>query len=291
MNMHKLKLLAGSALVGVVLAATPVAAANPGTPTWQPKVSERLVKLPPAYMKKSLDRDFARSALGQAVQDFEREIALKTQTLADLQRATEQADGDVLIELKHQFLAEKRGYLDLMQQKQDMQRKQVATRHRVLEKLLAKLNRKSGGLNPARQKLVDQQSAARQRFNASASKVDMNLFAEQDLPESKYSREYGKNLQAIQSLVAAIKSHPMNSQGALDGDDISKPEYVRRMVADAEAELALIDQESQILGFMAKIVALDAMVLSEEIADSDYADSDVTEPNDITNVVNLFVNN
>ncbi|MBT3790037.1 MAG: hypothetical protein HOC33_15280 [Alphaproteobacteria bacterium] len=289
--MHKLKLLAGSALVGVVLAATPVAAANPGTPTWQPKVSERLVKLPPAYMKKSLDRDFARSALGQAVQDIEREIALKTQTLADLQRATEQADGDVLIELKHQFLAEKRGYLDLMQQKQDMQRKQVATRHRVLEKLLAKLNRKSGGLNPARQKLVDQQSAARQRFNASASKVDMNLFAEQDLPESKYSREYGKNLQAIQSLVAAIKSHPMNSQGALDGDDISKPEYVRRMVADAEAELALIDQESQILGFMAKIVALDAMVLSEEIADSDYADSDVTEPNDITNVVNLFVNN
>ena len=169
MNMHKLKLLAGSALVGVVLAATPVAAANPGTPTWQPKVSERLVKLPPAYMKKSLDRDFARSALGQAVQDIEREIALKTQTLADLQRATEQADGDVLIELKHQFLAEKRGYLDLMQQKQDMQRKQVATRHRVLEKLLAKLNRKSGGLNPARQKLVDQQSAARQRFNASAS--------------------------------------------------------------------------------------------------------------------------
>ena len=74
MNMHKLKLLAGSALVGVVLAATPVAAANPGTPTWQPKVSERLVKLPPAYMKKSLDRDFARSALGQAVQDIEREI-------------------------------------------------------------------------------------------------------------------------------------------------------------------------------------------------------------------------
>ena len=63
------------------------------------------------------------------------------------------------------------------------------------------------------------------------------------------------------------------------------------MVADAEAELALIDQESQILGFMAKIVALDAMVLSEEIADSDYADSDITEPTDITSVVNLFVNN
>ncbi|MBT4017172.1 MAG: hypothetical protein HOE62_04440 [Alphaproteobacteria bacterium] len=290
MSMHKFKLLASSALVGVLLASSPVIAANSGSPTWQPKVSERLVKLPPAYMKKSLDRDFARSALGQAVQDIEREIGLKTQTLADLQQAIEQADGDVLIELKHQFLAEKRGYLDMMQQKQDLQRKQVSTRHRVLERLLAKLNRKAGGMSPAKQKLADQQTAARQRFNASASKVDMNLFAESDVPESKYSREYGKNLQAIQSLVAAIKSHPMNSQSALD-DDISKPEYVRRMVADAEAELALIDQESQILGFMAKIVALDAMVLSEEIADSDYADSDITEPTDITSVVNLFVNN
>ena len=290
MSMHKFKLLASSALVGVLLASSPVIAANSGSPTWQPKVSERLVKLPPAYMKKSLDRDFARSALGQAVQDIEREIGLKPQTLADLQQAIEQADGDVLIELKHQFLAEKRGYLDMMQQKQDLQRKQVSTRHRVLERLLAKLNRKAGGMSPAKQKLADQQTAARQRFNASASKVDMNLFAESDVPESKYSREYGKNLQAIQSLVAAIKSHPMNSQSALD-DDISKPEYVRRMVADAEAELALIDQESQILGFMAKIVALDAMVLSEEIADSDYADSDITEPTDITSVVNLFVNN
>jgi hypothetical protein len=291
MRINKIRLLASSALVGVILATSPVMAASSGTPTWQPKVSERLVKLPPAYMKKSLDRDFARSALGQAVQDIEREIALKTQTLADLQNAIDQADGDVLIELKHQFLAEKRGYLDIMQQKQDLQRKQVSTRHRVLERLLAKLNRKSGGLSPAKQKLVAKQTAARQRFNASASQVDMNLFAESSVPESKYSREYGKNLQAIQSLVAAIKSHPMNSQNALDGEEVSKPEYVRRMLADAEAELALIDQETQILGFMAKIVALDAMVLSEEIADSDYSDSDITEPNDITSVVNLFVTN
>ena len=290
MALHKITLLASSALVGAVLVSTPVLAAGPGTPTWQPKVSERLVKLPPAYMKKSLDRDFARSALGQAVQDIEQEIALKTQTLADLQNAIGQADGDVLVELKHQFLAEKRGYIDMMRQKQDLQRKQVKTRHRVLERLLAKLNRKAGNKNPARQKLIDQQNAARQRFNASASTVDMNLFAEQNMPESKYSREYSKNLQAIQSLVAAIKSHPMNSQSDLDGENISKPEYVRRMVADAEAELALIDQETQILGFMAKIVALDAMVLSEEIADSDFADSDVTEPTDITSVVNLFVN-
>ena len=86
-------------------------------------------------MKKSLDRDFARSPLGQAVQDIEGEIALKTQTLADLQNAIAQADGEVLVELKHQFLAEKRSYIDMVRQKQDLQRKQVTTRHRVLERL------------------------------------------------------------------------------------------------------------------------------------------------------------
>jgi hypothetical protein len=294
MTNYRIRLFAGTALLALAVTTasvpSPAAAAGSAGPGWQPKVSERLVKLPPAYMKKSLERDFARSALGQAVQDIEGEIALKTQTLADLQNAIGQADGEVLVELKHQFLAEKRSYIDMVRQKQDLQRKQVTTRHKVLERLLVKLNRKAGGTSVARQKLADQQTAARQRFNASASKVDMTLFAERDLPESKYSREYGKNLQAIQSLVTAIKSHPMNSQADLDGEDISKPEYVRRMVAEAEAELALIDQERQILGFMAKIVALDAMVLSEEIADADYADSDVTESTDITNVVNLFVN-
>ena len=38
---------------------------------WQPQSSERLVKLPPSYLKKSLDRDFAGSGLGQALKSTE----------------------------------------------------------------------------------------------------------------------------------------------------------------------------------------------------------------------------
>ena len=175
MTNYRIRLFAGTALLALAVTTasvpSPAAAAGSAGPGWQPKVSERLVKLPPAYMKKSLERDFARSALGQAVQDIEGEIALKTQTLADLQNAIGQADGEVLVELKHQFLAEKRSYIDMVRQKQDLQRKQVTTRHKVLERLLVKLNRKAGGTSVARQKLADQQTAARQRFNGSIERI------------------------------------------------------------------------------------------------------------------------
>jgi hypothetical protein len=45
------------------------------------------------------------------------------------------------------------------------------------------------------------------------------------------------------------------------------------MATDAEVQLALADQDDTILGYMAKLVALDAMALSEETMDADDADS------------------
>ena len=52
---------------------------------WQPQSSERLVKLPPSYLKKSLDRDFAGSGLGLALKSTETDIQNKGNTLSDLQ--------------------------------------------------------------------------------------------------------------------------------------------------------------------------------------------------------------
>ena len=37
---------------------------------------------------------------------------------------------------------------------------------------------------------MDRQEAARQRFAASVDAVDMNVFAESAIPESRYAREY-----------------------------------------------------------------------------------------------------
>ncbi len=53
-------------------------------PSWRPEVSERLVKLPASYLKKSLDRDFAKSELGLAIEGLNDDIGFKSRTLGDL---------------------------------------------------------------------------------------------------------------------------------------------------------------------------------------------------------------
>ena len=48
------------------LAFTCTVPANATVPEWNPKSSEKLVKLPSNYLKKTLTNDFAQSALGVA---------------------------------------------------------------------------------------------------------------------------------------------------------------------------------------------------------------------------------
>ena len=69
---------------------------------------------------------------------------------------------------------------------------------------------------------------------------------------------------------------------------------MRQLIAENEAELAIVDQEGQVLGFMARLVSLDALALSDEVAGQAFAapdtDGDGTpdQPGDITTAVDLF---
>lgn len=265
------------------------AATAPVDPTWRPEVSERLVKLPATYLKKSLDRDFARSGLGIAIQNLDDEIGFKSRTLGDLQGAIGKADGEVRTELRHQFLAEKRAYLDLVSRKHALRRKHVAAKKRVLEQLMGRIARDKAEMTPARAKLIEKQTAARQRFESTVSAVDVKLLATSAAPDSRYSREYGKNLTAMETLMRAIDDHPMNAEPVIDGRAVSKGDYIRQLIADTDAEIALIEQEETILGYMAKLIALDALALSEQVADAERIDSDVTESTGITSAVGFFV--
>lgn len=248
-----------------------------GTPSWQPDASERLVKLPGSYLKKAIDRDFAGSELATALNDVDSRIRLKGQTLSDLQAAIDKADGDVKTELRHQFLAEKQEFIKLMGEQQDLRRKQVETRSKLYERLLAKLERRDAGMSPAKAELIKHQEAARQRFENSVASVDMALFGSSTAGESKYSREYSKNMTAIEALVQAIKEHPMTAQTEVDGKAMSKQDYLRQLLADNQAEGAILDQEETILGYMAKLVALDAMALSDEVAAAEGGGEGVTD--------------
>ena len=95
---------------------------------WSPASSERLIKLPASYLKKAVDRDYAKSGLAAAMQESESTVSLKHQTLQDLQEAMERADGDLKVDLRHRFLAEKRAYLELVANQQTLRRRRLDQR-------------------------------------------------------------------------------------------------------------------------------------------------------------------
>lgn len=265
----------GIGLCLILFAATGAFAA---TPSWNPDASERLVKLPASYLQKAVDRDFADSELAGALNDLNSRVTLKGQTLTDLMAAIDKAEGEVRTELRHQFLAEKQEFIKMMGEQQEFRRKQVETKIKLYERLLAKLERHESGMTPARADLIRTQEEARARFENSVADVDMELFGSPEANESRYSREYAKNMAAIEALVQAIREHPMTAQLERDGEGMSKQEHLRQLIADNQAEVAILDQEENILGYMAKLVALDAMALAEEVAAADFEDgSGVTD--------------
>jgi len=258
-------------------------------PEWRPAPTERLVKLPSAYLKKVIERDFTDPTLPDAIGDRDTRIALKAKTLADLRDAVEDAEGEVRTELRHQFLAEKREYVKLLGERQELHRKQLRTKVRLYGRILKDLKRKSGS-SKTTQKLLKNQEEARERLERTTLSVDMKVFGSGVGRESKYSREYQKNMQAVQTLMAALKDHPMNAEAEIDGKRIGKEDYVRQLASNAEADMALLDQEETILGYMAKLVALDAMALAEnldeEVAFDVYGEDDTTG---VASSIDLFI--
>jgi hypothetical protein len=263
--------------------------ASGGDPSWQPQASERLVKLPASYLKRSLEQDFTRSELGQALRDMDTEISFKAETLTDLQAAIDVSEGEVQTDLRHQFLVEKREYIDLVSRKIELRRKALEKKSGVLEKLMKRMGQEDASLTPVRRELIARQDKARARFQASMSSVDMELLETSVMPESKYSQQFATNLSAIDSLTQAIEGHAINQAPEIDGVAVTREGYVRQMIADTQAELELIGQEENILGYMAKLVALDATALADEVADAELVDSDTPNGETLTSAVKFFV--
>ncbi len=280
-----------AAIVIAMLMPPAMAAVAPGEATaWTPASSERLVKLPASYLKKAVEQDFAKSSLAASLGATDNQVRLKVQTLQDLQGAIAQAEGELRIELSHQYLAEKREYLKLIANHQDLRKRRAKTKIRLYERILGKIKRKRGAMTPQRVALVQKQDAARLRFEASVAKVDTKLFRSALTTESRYAREYAKNVSAIERLVAAINSHPMSAQATLDGTPVSKEDLLRQLIAEDEAELAILDQERSVLGFMAKLVSLDALALTEAVIGEDpTVDQAEGADHELANVVEYFV--
>jgi hypothetical protein len=276
--------------ISLVAVSAVTASTSANGASWSPRASERLIKLPSNILKKAIEQDYAKSSLAAAARDTEENMSLKVKTLQDLRGAMEQAEGDLRIELRHQFLAEKRAYLDLVAEHQSLRRKQSQTKIRIYERLLGKIKRNNSDLTPQRAALIDKQTAARDRFENTIAKVDAKLFRSSLVTESKYAREYAKNVAAIEQLVQAVNAHPMNEQPKLDGAVVSREDFLRQLIGENEATIAVLDQEQSILGYMAKLVALDAMALSESVDGTELAQTEPeTAKPDVTSAIDFFV--
>lgn len=285
-------LLTAAALALAVLAAAPTNAAA-ATEKWAPAASEKLMQLPGDFLRKAVDNDFARSGLAQELVGLDEQVALKRSTLADLQRAIERSDdAEIRLDLQHQFLNEKRNYIELMREHQEIRRRRAATKVKLYERLLDRMNRERRATTPEKAAFIAKQTAARERFEASASQVDTEILASAVASQSRYAREYARNLSAVQELSAAINAHPMNAAPAIDGQPVTRGEYLRQLIAENQGNLAIINQERAILGHMAKLVSLDALALSEGISEEAYAEIDIDDtneaPDQVTSAVEFF---
>ena len=100
-------------------------------------------------------------------------------------------------------------------------------------------------------------------MESAVAKVDLKIFDSPMTNQSRYAQEYAKNVVAIERLLQAINRHPMSAGAEINGQPVSKKEYLHQLLAESEAELQIIDQEETVLGYMAKLVALDALALND----------------------------
>ena len=169
-----------------------------------------------------------------------------------------------------------------------MRGKYLKTRIKVYQRLLNKINRKNAAKTTAQSALVEKQKAARERLERSAEMIDIKIFATSLSSESKYSEQYAANVSAINTLVAKIEAHPHRSGLNHSDGAKTKPDLLRQLLIEAEGDYQSLQQESEIVGLMAKLVALDAMGLQEIVTERDDIKPEPIGAPNIIPAVKLF---
>lgn len=233
---------------------------------WKPMSSERLIKLPANIMERALEHDFQNSALASKIKNVDERLAANQTDLASLQQAIKQAQGDEQVELRHQFLEQKSAYIDEMESRQAYRRDELKTRIIVYQKVLDELQADARrAREPVSNAVREQQKAARQRMESLAGKVDETLFEMAQEPQSRYAQEYDVNLQKIKQLQQAIVQHALSRNQYDEDEQLTRESYIRELLANAEADYSLLNQEDEMLGYMARLVAMDAHALQIEL--------------------------
>jgi hypothetical protein len=275
---------------GVWGLAFPVAGQSSDTDsTWRPAATERLVRLPAGYMERAIEQDYRASGLAQAIERTGAQLRERTAGLSELQAMARTAEGPERDELRHRVLVEKRAYVDTMARRLELERERVETRVAVFERLLDDLERSAAPVSPQDIALEANRTAALERFEDSRARIDIALLKGGAVERSKYAIEYGKHADALQALSDAIDRHPMNAAPVLDGQPLDRKTHARRLLVAAETERALLEQRELVVSYMARLVALDAMALADEMAERESVERGRPEERDLTLAVDAFV--
>ena len=296
-----------------------LASASNGGMDWQPAASETLIRMPAKYIDASIENNFQKSSLASGIHALEAQIQLEVVRMHESYRVVSEMDNEQPvneqgIENRHQFLTAKPNYLGLLHEKQQLSERVLHKKAALYQRVLKKLKKNKADANdPVSMALVEKQKTARARLQRTAERVD-SLLSQPLTPlgggisssgavpgsttpnghkPSKYQREYGENLAKVQQLKQAIQQHSANENPVLEGESLNREQYIRYLLSHVDSELALLDQERLMLGYMAKLVALDAQALEHEIA---YVEPDgeamaIKAQMRIANTTDMFIGN
>ena len=261
---------------------------------WTPIASEKLIKLPAGYLDRYVEQDYQQSALAQTIDATQNEIQTNLQQIRNLKGRIASSSGSEQMQLQHSLLVAKSDYLDVLEERQRLSRqvleKKAALYQSVLNEIMKSEQLKQ---EPVHARLIENQMAARERLKQSMAAVDDVLANAPDLERTQYAKQYGENLARIEELKTAINQHVANSAPVIDGKDVSRETFVRHLLAGVESDSALLDQEQLMMGYMARLVALDAQALEQKIALGDGPESgqnDSVAGARLVDAAELFIN-
>jgi len=240
---------------------------------WQPQISEKILMLPSKHLENAVERDFASSPLASDMQTLDEDIQSKVSTIGKLQENQHLYEGAESLEVTHQIIAGKRDYLEMMSGQLDLKRQQLETKRNLYQRLMRQAKASS-----IRSPQVEQHhlaiDAARVRSGAVETQLRDELFFSTNLEESKFGSEYAENRAAIEQLRSAISDHPANQRIVINGEPVTKAEELNGLMLGVEAELALLSMEEEVIGYMAKLLSLDAMAFAEKVAEASWQSDD-----------------
>jgi hypothetical protein len=257
---------------------------------WKPQIVEKMYVLPPKHLNKVLNNDFNKSLLAINLQNTDNKIKNRIEKISELNSLLPGSSKEEGLEIQHQIIINKRDYIKDMNDLLIMKKQKLNTKKIFFKKIKKKF--KGNSLkNKTTSNFLNNKSTAIQR----SQKLDFKILENTSYnlsKRSKYFKQYQINKDAVKNLKLAIEKHPMSNKNILYKDPLNKVEAINNYVHEIDTEIAVLEMKEQMINYMAKIVALDAMSLAEKVAFDDENNNKVvpTNFNDPVNVISVFTN-